>query len=99
MRIPEPTDCCHFHVCRFVGDPVCPCECAHFFELAGEMMKTALQAPSAHSLVECMRELKFGRPGQQQLVIDEAINFIIARLGNDGPPFNPDIVGEIFKSG
>lgn len=36
MRIPEPTDCCYFHVCRLVGDPVCPCECAHFFELAGE---------------------------------------------------------------
>ena len=62
-------------------------------------MKLALHAPSAHSLVECMRELKFGRPCKQQLVIDEAINFIVSRLGNDGPPFNPDIVNDVFNKG
>lgn len=62
-------------------------------------MKTPLHAPSAHSLVECMRDLKHGRPAQQQLVIDEAINFIVARLGNDGPPFSPDIINEVFNKG
>lgn len=63
------------------------------------MMELALHAPSAHTLVECMRELKFGRPAQQQLIIDEAVNFIVARLGNDGPPFNPDILNEVFNKG
>ena len=60
-------------------------------------MKLALHSPSAHSLVECMRELKFGRPSKQKLVIDEAIKFIVSRLGNDGPPFTPDIIREVFN--
>jgi hypothetical protein len=58
-----------------------------------------LGAPAAHSLADCMRELKFGRPGEQQLVIDEAINFVVSRLGNDGPPFDPSIVDEVFDKG
>jgi len=62
-------------------------------------MDLALRSPSAHTLVECMRELKFGRPCQQQLVIDEAINFIVKRLGNDGLPFDPSIIDEVFNNG
>jgi hypothetical protein len=62
-------------------------------------MKLKLHSPSAHSLVECMRELKFGRPSEQQLVIDEAINFIVSRLRNDGPPFNPNIIRDVFDKG
>ena len=60
-------------------------------------MKLVLHSPANHSLVECLKELKFGRPGAQQLVLDEAINFIVRRLGDDGPPFNPDIINEVFN--
>jgi len=63
------------------------------------MRENALQRPVAYSLVDCMKELKFGRPCQQQLVIDEAINFIVKRLGNDGPPFSLDIVSDVFDKG
>jgi hypothetical protein len=63
------------------------------------MCNHPLGAPAAHSLVECMRELKFGRPAAQQLVVDEACNFVVSRLGDDGPPFNPSIVGGVFDKG
>jgi hypothetical protein len=59
-------------------------------------MEPILHSPSAHSLVECIRELKFGRPVKEQLVIDEVINFICSRLGDDGPGFSPDVVGQVF---
>jgi hypothetical protein len=60
-------------------------------------MEPLLHSPAAHSLVECLRELKFGRPANQQLVLDEAINFVRGRLGDDGPGFSPEIVGAVFN--
>lgn len=48
--------------------------------LAAEILKNQketeriLSKPSAHSLVECLEELKFGRPRHEQLFIKECIN-------------------------
>lgn len=60
--------------------------------------KLALHAPAAHSLVECLKELKFGRPAKEQMIIDELINVTVSRLGSDGPGFPPEIVGEVFNA-
>jgi len=61
-------------------------------------MEPLLHSPASHSLAECLRELKFGRPASQQLVLDETINFIRSRLGDDGPCFPPEIVGAVFDN-
>lgn len=42
----------------------------------------ALSAPSAHSLQECFKELKVGRPAGQQRYLDE----LIAELNDDLEP-------------
>jgi len=59
-------------------------------------VEPALRAPAAHSLVECLRELKFGRPAREQMVIDELINVVHGRLGDDGPGFSPDVVKKVW---
>jgi len=61
--------------------------------------KCALHAPSANTLVNCIKELKFGRPMREQLVVDELVNVVYSRLGNDGPGFSPDIVDKVFNGG
>jgi len=59
----------------------------------------ALHAPAANTLVNCIKELKFGRPIKEQLVVDELVNVVYSRLGNDGPGFSPDIVDKVFNGG
>jgi len=59
----------------------------------------ALHAPAANTLVNCIKELKFGRPMKEQLVVDELVNLVYSRLGNDGPGFSPDIVDKVFNGG
>lgn len=63
-----------------------------------EHKDTVLHAPSAHTLVECLRELKFGRPGEEQRVLDELINVAVSRLGNDGPGWPPEVIDQVFDS-
>jgi len=57
-------------------------------------MKLVLHSPAAHSLEECLRELKFGRPAEEQKVLDELINVVYKRLGNGGPGFSLEIINE-----
>jgi len=59
--------------------------------------KLALHAPAAHSLVECLKELKFGRPAKEQMLLDELINVTTSRLGSDGPGFPPEILNQVFN--
>jgi hypothetical protein len=61
------------------------------------MMKRILDAPAAHTLVECLTELKFGRPAKEQMILTELINYTTRRLGNDGPGFDPSTIGEIWE--
>ncbi len=62
-------------------------------------MKPKLHSPAAHTLIECLKELKFGRPSEQQLLLDELANRVYEKLGNDGLPFSPEIIGEVFNKG
>lgn len=62
-------------------------------------MKPTLHNPAAHSLEECLRELKFGRPVKEQLLIGELINVVYARLGDGGKGFSPEIIEKVFKKG
>lgn len=61
------------------------------------MSEPVLHSPAAHSLEECLKELKFGRPAAEQLIIDELINIVYARLGHNGPGFSKEIINEIFS--
>lgn len=60
-------------------------------------MKLALRSPAAHSLVECLKELKFGRPAEEQKILDEFVISVQKQLGNDGPGFSPDTIMEVFN--
>ena len=62
-------------------------------------MGLILHSPAAHSLEECLRELKFGRPSREQLLLDDLVNIVYQRLGNNGPGFSPEIVGAVFGKG
>jgi len=62
-------------------------------------MDLKLHSPASHSLVECLKELKFGRPSVEQFLLDDFCNIIKERLGNDGPGFSPEIVRMVFEKG
>lgn len=60
-------------------------------------MKLALHSPAAHSLVECLEELKFGRPAEEQKILDGFVISVQKQLGNDGPGFSPDTIRKVFN--
>jgi hypothetical protein len=65
-----------------------------------EQQKTTncvLHEPAAHSLTDCLKELKFGRPGHEQLIIDELVNVVTSRLGDEGFGWSSDVIGEVFN--
>lgn len=55
-----------------------------------------LQMPVRYHLIDCLKELKFGRPAESQRQIDKWIAELNEELGN-GTPFNINKVKEVWE--
>lgn len=62
------------------------------------MDRLILKTPSRYHLVDCLKELKWGRPSESQKQIEDFIQFLLLD-DNLGKPFSSDIVNGAWEKG